>query len=268
MALAVRFRSVVALVGTYPVLAGADLDVAGGDVVLLRGANGAGKTSLLRACAGLLAVSAGEAEVLGTDLFGDPRKLRRRVGLLGHATGLYDDLTVEDNVAFAVRAAGGRGAAVGPALDRLGLGGRLATVAVRRLSAGQRRRTALAVLVARDPELWLLDEPHAGLDAEHRDLLDGVVRDAASRGATVVFASHEAERAATLARRSVTVTGGAVVGGVLDAPPAGTGPSDTPVPAGTVSPTVAPAASFPSAASADPEAVPFPSADPEAVHVA
>ncbi len=107
MAAAVRFRSAVALLGEFPVLAGADLDVETGEIVLLQGANGAGKTSLLRACAGLLAVVSGTAEVLGCDLMVDRRAVRRRVGLLGHATRLYDDLTVEDNVRFAVRAAAG-----------------------------------------------------------------------------------------------------------------------------------------------------------------
>jgi heme ABC exporter ATP-binding subunit CcmA len=212
MALAVRFRSAVALIGNYPVLSGVDLQVERADVVLLRGPNGAGKTSLLRACAGLLPVCAGDAEVLGVDLTVDCRAVRRRVGLLGHATALYDDLTVEDNVSFAVRAAGGRRQEVGPALQRLGLDGRLRHVPVARLSAGQRRRTALAAIVARRPELWLLDEPHAGLDAAHRDLLDEMVREAAAAGATVLFASHEADRAVALARRTVTVAGGAVVG--------------------------------------------------------
>ncbi len=97
---------------------------------------------------------------------------------------------------------------MGPALARLGLDGRLPATPVHALSAGQRRRTALAVLVARDPELWLLDEPHAGLDAEHRDQLDALVRDAVSRGATVVLASHEPDRAGALAGRSITVAGG------------------------------------------------------------
>jgi len=86
-------------------------------------------------------------------------------------------------------------------------------VAVRRLSAGQRRRTALAALVARQPELWLLDEPHAGLDAEYRDLLDGVIREAAAGGAAVVIASHERERASALADRVLTMAGGIVVAG-------------------------------------------------------
>ncbi len=208
MALAIRFRSAVALLGGFPVLAGVDLDVGEGDVVALQGANGTGKTSLLRACAGLLPIVAGSAEVLGYDLLADRRGVRRHIGLLGHATALYDDLNVEDNVSFAVRASGGSRSSVGPALERLGLSGRLRTVAVSRLSAGQRRRTALAVLVARDPRLWLLDEPHAGLDAEHRDLLDDLVRDAASRGATVLLASHEHERAVALAGRVVVMSGG------------------------------------------------------------
>src|SRR5437879_11185063 len=103
---AVRFRAAVSLLGRFPALAGVDLDVAAGEVVLVQGPNGAGKTTLLRACAGLVPVVAGEAEVLGHDLTRDRRAVRRRIGLLGHATFLYDDLTVFDNVRFAVRAAG------------------------------------------------------------------------------------------------------------------------------------------------------------------
>jgi heme ABC exporter ATP-binding subunit CcmA len=208
MADAIRFRSVVALVGDFPVLAGVDLDVASGEIVLLRGPNGAGKTSLLRACAGLLPVTSGTAEVLGHDLLADRRAVRRQVGLVGHTTSLYDDLTVHDNVRFAVRAAGGQAATVGPALQQLGLDTRLARVRVGQLSAGQRRRVALAVLAARQPALWLLDEPHAGLDATYRDVVDGLVHEAAARGATVVFASHEQDRAASLADRTVSLAGG------------------------------------------------------------
>jgi heme ABC exporter ATP-binding subunit CcmA len=219
MAPAVELRSAVALLGRFPALAGVDLCVDPGEVVLLQGPNGAGKSSLLRACAGLLAVTGGSAVVLGHDLRRDRRGLRRRVGLLGHAGFLYDDLSVEDNVRFAVRAAGADPATVAPSLTRLELDGRLRGLAVARLSAGQRRRVSLAVLVARRPELWLLDEPHAGLDAAGRDLLDELVRDAAGSGATVVFASHEADRATALAGRTVTMAGGQVraTGPTLDA---------------------------------------------------
>ncbi len=207
----IRFRSAVAFAGRFPVLAGVDLDVSGGDVVLLRGANGAGKTSILRAAAGLLRVVSGEARVLGSDLVLDQRAVRRRIGLLGHTSGLYDDLGVSDNVRFALRSSGVSSDRASCALETLGLVGRLADTPVRSLSAGQRRRVALAVLLARDPELWLLDEPHAGLDADHRDLLDGLVKSAASRGRTVVIASHESDRAEPLAGHIATVAGGVVV---------------------------------------------------------
>lgn len=206
----IRFRSAVALVGRFPVLAGVDLDVAPGEILLLQGANGAGKTSILRACAGLLPVVSGEAIVLGSDLTTHPRAVRRRVGVLGHATSLYDDLSVEDNVVFAVKASRAPSDRVKPALEQLGLTGRLPSTPVAALSAGQRRRAALAILVARDPALWLLDEPHAGLDADYRDVLDGLIRDASRRGATVLIASHERERASGLAARTVTVAGGVV----------------------------------------------------------
>jgi heme ABC exporter ATP-binding subunit CcmA len=214
----IRFRAAVALAGRFPVLAGVDLEVAAGEVVLLRGANGAGKTSLLRACAGLLRVVSGEARVLGADLVADPRAIRRRVGLLGHQSALYDDLSAAANLRFALEASRRPQEAAGPALEHLGLTGRLASTPVGALSAGQRRRVALAVLVARDPELWLMDEPHAGLDADHRDLLDELVSGAAARGRTVVLASHEAERALPLAGRVVTVAGGAVVSDQLRRP--------------------------------------------------
>ncbi|HEV7888661.1 MAG TPA: heme ABC exporter ATP-binding protein CcmA [Acidimicrobiales bacterium] len=210
MAPAIRFRSAVALLGRFPALAGVDLAVDPGEVVLLQGVNGAGKTSLLRACAGLLPVVSGEAEVLGCDLRKDRRAVRRRVGLLGHSGFLYEDLTVEDNVRFAVRAGGAPTGNVEPALARLGLDGRLRRVHAGRLSAGQRRRTSLAAIVARDPDLWLLDEPHAGLDADGRDLIDGLVHQAVAQGKAVLLASHEADRAESLAQRIVVMAGGQV----------------------------------------------------------
>ncbi len=208
MELVVHFRAAVALLGRFPALAGVDLEVAQGQVVLLRGPNGAGKTTLLRACAGLVPVVDGEATVLGCDLRGDRRRVRSRVGLLGHATGLYDDLTVAENVGFWGRASRARPDDVETALGLLGLDGRLRDVPVQRLSAGQRRRTSFACLLARRPELWLLDEPHAGLDREARDQVDALVRQAASQGATVLFSSHELDRAVALADRTVELAGG------------------------------------------------------------
>ncbi|MBU6316604.1 MAG: heme ABC exporter ATP-binding protein CcmA [Acidobacteria bacterium] len=205
-----RLVDTVAVLGGFPVLAGADLTVQRGEILLLRGPNGAGKTSLLRLCAGLLPVERGTATVLGHDLTVDRNAVRSRVGLLGHSNGLYADLTVADNVGFWGATVGASKAEVAASLERLGLAGRLAGVQVGRLSAGQRRRTALACLVARRAELWLLDEPHAGLDAAGRDDLDATLREAAAAGATVMVASHELERAGALATRVVEVVGGRV----------------------------------------------------------
>jgi heme ABC exporter ATP-binding subunit CcmA len=206
----VRLVDAVAVLGGFPVLAGAHLTVERGEIVLLRGPNGAGKTSLLRLCAGLLPVERGQASVLGCDLAVDRTAVRQRVGLLGHQNGLYADLTVRDNVRFWGATVGASAAEVEASLARMGLASRLADVQVGRLSAGQRRRTALACLVARRAELWLLDEPHAGLDAAGRDDLDATLREAAAAGATVMVASHELERAGALATRVVEVVGGQV----------------------------------------------------------
>lgn len=206
----VHLRGAVALLGRFPALAGATLDVQRGEIVLVRGRNGAGKTTLLRVLAGLLPVAAGEAVVLGCDLRARRQDVRTKVGVLGHGNGLYEDLTVAENVRFWGRTVGATDDEIATAMARLGVAGRLAAVPVHRLSAGQRRRTALAVVAARRPELWLLDEPHAGLDAAGRDLLDALLGEAVAAGATVVFASHELDRAEPLAHRVVTMAGGLV----------------------------------------------------------
>src|SRR5687767_1897239 len=101
MAPAICLRSAVALVGRFPVLTGADLSVGEGEVALVHGPNGAGKTSLLRVCAGLLPLTDGQATVLGHDLRSDRRSVRGSVALLGHATFLYDDLTVAEQATYA-----------------------------------------------------------------------------------------------------------------------------------------------------------------------
>jgi heme ABC exporter ATP-binding subunit CcmA len=206
----------VCLLGRFPALAGVDLDVSEHEVVLLSGGNGAGKTTLLRVLAGLLPLHSGEAEVLDHDLIEDRRSVRRELSLVGHDTFCYDDLTVRENLRFAARASGSPVDAADAALERLGLA-RLADVTHARLSAGQRRRLALAVAISREPRLLLLDEPHAGLDAEGREVLDGVVANAAAEGRTVLLASHELDRVRTLAGREVVLTAGQAHGALPDA---------------------------------------------------
>jgi heme ABC exporter ATP-binding subunit CcmA len=204
----IDLHDLVVVLGRYPALAGADLRVDAGEIVLLAGPNGAGKTTLLRACAGLARPVRGGGTVLGFDLNRERDAIRSGVGLVGHRNGLYADLTVEENLQFWGATAGASRSDVAAAATAMAVDGRLLTVPVGRLSAGQRRRVALAVLVVRRAALWLLDEPHAGLDATGRDELDQLLRRAAQAGATVVFSSHELDRAQLLATRTVSVVAG------------------------------------------------------------
>jgi heme ABC exporter ATP-binding subunit CcmA len=238
---ALLLHDAVALSGRFPLLAGVDLEVEPGQTVLVEGPNGAGKTSLLRVCAGLVPLASGRVTVLGLDPLRHRNEVRRRVGLLSHASHLYEDLTVRENVRFAVRAAGGDTGRIESACERWGLTGRLLKTSASKLSAGQRRRVALAVLVARWPELWLLDEPHAGLDAGAREVLNHLIAEAAGVGVTIVIASHEPEMVESLVTRAVTVTGGrvtaqrAVVAPAVPAAPSPVRPATVPgTGAGTV----------------------------------
>lgn len=208
MALAVHLRDALALAGRFPALAGIDLDVPAGQVVLLRGSNGAGKTTLLRVCATLAPLRSGKAEVLGLDVRSGRREIRRRIAMVAHDSQLYDELTVEENIRFALRSrrAGG---GIEEILATLGLGGRVRAVPLGACSAGQRRRCGLATLLAPNVALWLLDEPHAGLDPAGRDLVDSLISDAAERGTTVLMASHD-QRTPGYVDRVVTIAGGRV----------------------------------------------------------
>jgi heme ABC exporter ATP-binding subunit CcmA len=216
------------MLGRFPALAGVDLDVESGEIVLLAGANGAGKTTLLRLCAGLLPLRSGSAEVLGVDLAVDRRAIRRSLALVGHETFCYDDLTVRENIRFATRATGRSVADADAALDRLGLQ-RSADVTHSRLSQGQRRRVALAIALARDPRLLLLDEPHAGLDEQSRNVLNEVVLAAPAEGRTVLLASHELEIARQLATREIRISAGQMHEGTAAAPVSPLAPADGPV---------------------------------------
>ena len=211
----VALRDAVVVLGSFPALSGCSLTVRPGEVVVLRGPNGSGKTTVLKVCAGLVPLTAGRVVILGRDLDKhtgrNRRAVRAEVGFLSHAGFLYDDLTVADNVRFAIRSSGGDPSSAMAALARVGIDDRVAALPVHACSAGQRRRASLASVVARAPKLWLLDEPHTGLDAESRDLLDDLIRSAAADGATVILASHDDDRAAALATRTLHLAGGHVV---------------------------------------------------------
>lgn len=150
----------------------------GGDALVVAGPNGAGKSSLLRLAAGLLAPSAGE--------------VRREVALayLGEAHALDPDRRLIDALMFWATLDGGDRAGVEAALDEVGLAN-LADVPVRLLSTGQRRRAALAPLIAGPAPVWLLDEPASGLDVASVERLGEVIARHRARGGAVVVATHQ-----------------------------------------------------------------------------
>ena len=211
MSAVVEFENVVAVVGSFPVLTGVDVSVQEGEIVLLQGKNGAGKTSFLRACAGLIRINDGSARVFGFDMRVDRQAPRRYIGLLGHENNLYRDLWAIEYVEFRAIAGGGQKIDSQEALARVGLASRLWSVPISALSAGQRRKVAIAALIATRPRLWLLDEPHAALDAASRADLNAILKEAAASGATVIFASHEGVLSEELSSRVVTLRGGQVV---------------------------------------------------------
>lgn len=152
--------------------------------MLLSGANGAGKTSFLRQVAGLLPLSGGEIGFEGGDL-------AEETHFVGHASGIKDTLSVTENLGFWRDLYGNEDAAPGDALARLKLAP-LAMLPARVLSAGQKRRLALARLLAIRRAIWLLDEPDAALDAEGRETLLSIIAGHRARGGIVIVASHAA----------------------------------------------------------------------------
>ncbi|WP_446830115.1 cytochrome c biogenesis heme-transporting ATPase CcmA [Candidatus Foliamicus sp.] len=159
-----------------------------GHMLLLRGRNGSGKTSLLRVLSGLLPAENGELLLDGVSLRADPAAYARKLGWLGHKDGVKGELSTLRNLAFLLRLAG-RAGDERELLERAGLKG-LEDRPAARLSYGQRRRLALAGLVGVRAPLWLLDEPDSNLDAQGRSWLMREVSKHLEQGGCAVLAGH------------------------------------------------------------------------------
>jgi heme exporter protein A len=173
--------------GERSLFSGFNLQVEPGEAVALTGRNGAGKTSLLRAVAGLLRPEAGAVS------FGDfePEVARaEQLHMVGHHDGLKSTRTAWEELRFQTLWTGGSEASAREAAQIMDLK-RLLDLEVRRLSAGQRRRLALARLVASPRSLWLLDEPMAPLDAGHRAAFGAVMAGHLARGGMIMAAVHD-----------------------------------------------------------------------------
>jgi heme exporter protein A len=155
-----------------------------GEALMVIGPNGSGKTTLLRLIAGLLPPTAGRIALAGSE---DP--VSETVHFIGYQDALKGALTVRENLAFYKSLFGGGGEAVDGALGRMGVG-TLAMLPAQVLSAGQRRRAALARLLVSHRPIWLLDEPANTLDADGQTLLTRLMEELRKRGGVVIAATH------------------------------------------------------------------------------
>jgi heme exporter protein A len=172
--------------GGRRLFAGLSFEVREGEALVIQGSNGAGKSSLLRAIAGFLPFSGGHLRHEGGDAHG---RLGEQAHYLGHADSLRSALTAEENLAFWAVVQGGGVFGVQPALERLGLP-HVLDFPVRALSAGQKRRVALARLLVVRREIWLLDEPATALDVGSQTLLADTMQYHLSQGGLIVVATH------------------------------------------------------------------------------
>ena len=164
--------------------------VPAGTALLIEGPNGSGKTSLLRVIAGLTMPEAGKVTWRGEDFHEQTRAGRLRMAFSGHALALKAELSTRANLEFFARLSGMR-EKLGEVLEHSGLGS-CADLEVRQLSAGQKRRAALARILLSKAEVWLLDEPQTNLDTAGRHSLESAIRGHLSDGGTCIVAAHQA----------------------------------------------------------------------------
>ena len=198
--------------GLKPVLRGVDLTLCSGECMALMGANGAGKTTLLRILAGLTKPGAGSASIGGLDIVRDAQHIRHLVGFVAHQPYLYDELTALENLHFFAKMYTVKNARerIAMLLRKVGLE-KKARERVNTLSRGQVQRLSLARALLHAPQLLLLDEPDTGLDQEGHELVETLIKEHTARGGTVLFTTHQLERAMQLANSIIMLNRGRIV---------------------------------------------------------
>jgi heme exporter protein A len=215
-ALPVRAEKLCKTIEDRLILRDVDLEIPSGQYVALLGANGAGKSTLLKILSTLIAPTSGTLHLFGRASKGESVAIRARIGLIGHQSMLYHDLSAVENLEFFARLYGvaePRRRAL-DLLDQLGLKSR-AGDPVKSFSRGMAQRVAIARALLHDPELLLADEPFAGLDAPSTDLLEKTLAGLHAAGKTIILANHDIRQSLNLARRAVLLSKGRKV---LDAP--------------------------------------------------
>ncbi|NHZ62233.1 ABC transporter ATP-binding protein [Massilia genomosp. 1] len=180
-----------------------DIRVERGRIYGFLGPNGSGKTTTIRMLCGLLTPDQGQGQCLGYDIRTEARQIKKQVGYMTQKFGLYDDLSIEENLDFVARVyqVAKRRERIAGTLERLGLASRRTQLAGS-LSGGWKQRLALAACLIHDPQLLLLDEPTAGVDPSARREFWDQIHDLAAAGMTVLVSTHymdEAERCHQLA---------------------------------------------------------------------
>jgi heme ABC exporter ATP-binding subunit CcmA len=207
MSAAIAIEQVWKFYGDFPALRDISLPVNAGGCLALLGRNGAGKTTLLRIISGLSRASKGRVTVLGNDV--RKEETRSRIGVLGHAIGIYDELSAIENLRLFGRLydlPDAEGAAA-KWLERVGLE-RVAKGLVREFSRGMRQRLAVARAFLHDPDVLLLDEPFTSLDDKAIAVLQAVLREALAAGKTVIMSTHQLREALELATEVALIVRG------------------------------------------------------------
>jgi heme ABC exporter ATP-binding subunit CcmA len=205
----IELRELTVSFGSTVALRPLDLTLYEG-VTGLFGPNGAGKTTLLRVLAGLLRPTGGSALLEGEEIRSTNESVRRRIGYAGHESGLYGRLTVIENLTLFGRLHGVGPERVNEVLERLDLGDRRNTPAAK-LSAGYKRRAAVARAVLHEPEVLLLDEPYANLDDEASARVSDTVRAWRTPGRVAVIATHGAKKVKAFSDAGIIVQRGSIV---------------------------------------------------------